>query len=78
MGRDLWLGIVQANQLDIGHADKTAQIGSIVEGMPVAHTNGRYTNAHAAPLSHRTLDRPLRLSDYPTGENAAGIRILFS
>jgi hypothetical protein len=69
---------VQTNQLDIGRAGETAQIGGIVEGMPVAHAHGRYTNAHADPLSRRTLDRPLMLSGYRTGENAAGSKILFS
>jgi hypothetical protein len=62
MGHDLEIGIVQANQLDIGHAGETAQIGSIIEGIPVARTHGRYTHAQATPLTHRTLDRPLKLS----------------
>jgi hypothetical protein len=78
MGHDLWLGIVQANQMNIKHAGKAAQIGGIVERMPVAHANGGYTNAQAAPVSRRTLDRPVILPGYRTGENSAGIRILFS
>src|ERR1044072_8067646 len=59
------MGIVQANQLDIGHAGETAQMGGIVEGMSMAHANGRYTHAHAAPLARRIPDRPLMLPTLP-------------
>src|SRR5262249_12856973 len=78
LGCDLWRGVGQANQLGIGHAGKTAQISSIVEGMPMAYANGRYTHSHSVTLVRRTPDRPFILSGYRTGENSAGSRILFS
>src|SRR5215510_4923397 len=56
---DLWIGIVLANQPDIGHGDETVQIGGIASLAPHPRC-------------------PLILPGYRTGENVAGISILFS
>ena len=53
----------QVNQLHVGHGDKVAEIGGVVERVPVAYLDGGDANRHglvAVPLAQRYTPFALR------------------
>ena len=45
-GDETGIGILDTDELHVGHGDEMPQVGGVVERVPVAHLDGRNTNGH--------------------------------
>ena len=52
------VGVLNSNQVHVRHGDEVAQVGRIVERMPVAYLNGGDANGHSRPVVWRVRSPP--------------------